>query len=762
MHSTHHGSLDINSVPSPKFTATDKQSESSEDFELAVETQLIEADDIRTKYAETISNLLQNYKSALQSTGAVKYQQIEQLWPETQPQLEQLQLKALSRAVEISRLAIQEDASSAEQRQRQTIDATIEKIRNAAHVEIKRLKKRHQDAVAQIRTTTQKQLESQRADLEEKYFMDLKSVVKEERLAGEQRIEMEMCARKDEISQVRGSLTAQLASLQLRYEQGEQQHQVDLLQLESEFRSRLADAEAETQEQNSSVVSSQNEFLRAELTAMQERLDTSLTSQAETERSLAVLRQQKSEVDPREEELKSLRDRLKYMAQENEHLRRKKHQQRQTSLQEFHPRLSMDASTPTASPVEELGSLKIQMANIEQERSEAQNSLQKALDEKSETSRQNEFLIKELEAALTRRARPSVPTGTRVDAAVQTDALISEPKSDSAPMQPVKAGLQGTIHLVKSSDTANASVTLPARKMLEQLYMLRAAKNQLVSKHEKEFAGTTRDNHMKFQKKSHQRLIPENPQISLNSESEFHQLTENYEQKIIELLKQTAMIEAVPLLPTNECQRILNELEMLCTRLESAMFRGFKGTPETVRASRETDDGVAFNERSVTSNEALRSSQNYKRTSSPRTALATPRVVSNVMMRSSYEVIDNSRLSNSILEEDHSEGFSPLTESPPILAEHLSEFPSVPQRVKSEPWVSIQRSPPSPVKEDPAEEMHARPQGFERSNSERLIERTSRASLNRIVHKRISSKRLSSGLIYYQPPRQSRPISLDA
>lgn len=192
------------------------------------------------------------------------------------------------------------------------------------------------------------------------------------------------------------------------------------------------------------------------------------------------------------------------------------------------------------------------------------------------------------------------------------------------------------------------------------------------------------------------------------------------------------------------------------------MFRSFRASPETNRISTRSEYDSGHISPSIVSIENRGHSQQPERTSAPTTSFSRPRLNPNPVRTSSLGFVKKSHLTNSIGEEELLDVQSPVSEPSPLQYKHLSAFAPLPLRTKSETWLSLNRPPPSPVIEDSNEEIGLKSVEFGISNSTNLSERSSRLSIDRVAHKRINSKRLSSGLIYYQPPRQNRPVSASA
>jgi hypothetical protein len=325
-----------------------------------------------------------------------------------------------------------EQLAAAAQEHKSQLDAALARTRQMSEADAKKLKRRHQDAVAEVRLIMQNQSKMALAELEEKH----KKVLEAANKGLEQRVKQSRAV-------------------------SSETHQAEIMRLESETQVKLGELERRLQAQKSRELDEKQLVYSAELTALQARLDATLTGQAEAERALAVVRKQGAEGEKRilevkssmEEQLKTLREEKSELASQLRHSR--------ASLKDFESKLVDDdveipetnvktpikASPSPATPSRRtsMHAAEFNIARLEQELAAAQILAQRRLEEKSEMVRQNDFLIKELEVLLAQRSHGKATTSAgRSDALVQTEPLISEPKVDQFAMRQIKAEMQSS------------------------------------------------------------------------------------------------------------------------------------------------------------------------------------------------------------------------------------------------------------------------------------------------------------------------------
>lgn len=326
-------------------------------------------------------------------------------------ELELQRAEALALAVSTANAEAREKAAFVEQEHRAALEAAVERSRQSGQAEVRNLKKRHQDAVAQIRSNAQKQTAALLTELEQSHANELQAGLEEAR-----------------------------AAIEKARQESTEYHQGDMLRLETEQQSQLTELENRLQSEKEAELSQRQSAFALEIAALQSRLDASFTGHAEAERALAGLRQQVSQAERRTVEAKQSSDEeVTSLKKEKEDLTSQL-EKVQTTLRELQSKYSTGANTPKMSSTnEELASIKLQLDSMEEERAGMRLTLQKKLDEKTELSRQNDFLIKELEALLAQRARPGPPARNTSDALVQTEQLISEPKVDLASIKQIQS-----------------------------------------------------------------------------------------------------------------------------------------------------------------------------------------------------------------------------------------------------------------------------------------------------------------------------------
>lgn len=311
-------------------------------------------------------------------------------------QLEQRHVEALEKAVTEARDEANARLTAAEQQHRAALEAAVDKARQSSQAEIRNLKNRHKDAVGQIRALNQKQAAAQLTDLEVAHKNELESASKT--------------------------------------------HQEEIARVQSEHSSQLADLRSRMLDESTTDTASKKSLYDSEIAALQSRLDASLNGQADAERGVAALRQQLAQADKRVAEAKeAAEEQLVALQRERDDVTGQL-EKVQSSLREHQRRSSIGASTPRSRNArEELAALQSQTTTLEEDRATARLNLQKHVDEKNELSRQNDFLVKELEALLAQRSRGRAPFSKKTDALLQTDPVAaSEPKVNIAAVQHIK------------------------------------------------------------------------------------------------------------------------------------------------------------------------------------------------------------------------------------------------------------------------------------------------------------------------------------
>jgi hypothetical protein len=405
----------------------------------------------------------------------------------------------------------QEQVAAAAQQHKSNLDAAVARQRQMSETNAKKLKRRHQDAVAEVRSIMQNQSKLALAELEEKHKQELEAAKQ---------------AASDHQQEAQQSRAV-----------SKETHQAEIMRLESETQVKLGELESKLRSEKSRELEEKQIVYGAELTALQARLDATLTGQAEAERALAVVRKQGAEGEKRIAEVKSnMEEQLKALREEKNELASQLRQSK-ASLKEFESKLidddvdipvvetktkNKDASPAPQSRRTSMHASEFNIARLEQELAAAQILAQRRLDEKSEMVRQNDFLIKELEVLLAQRSHAKATSTGRSDAMVQTEHLISEPKVDSSAMRQIKADMQSSqrpftpltsdkrqareeidrawhgrsfegylrqaqIELSELDDTINANEALFVQKLQEHVVDLQNAKDLLALEFQEKF-----------------------------------------------------------------------------------------------------------------------------------------------------------------------------------------------------------------------------------------------------------------------------------
>ena len=343
-------------------------------------------------------------------------------------ELDQLHADATAMAAENACKEANERAAIAESQHKLALEAAVQKARSSSHAEVRNLKKRHQDAMSHIRETLQKSSAAQLSELELTHRNDIEHALERAKHAAE--------AERKEL------VATHQAALDEDRSRAMQAHQVEVMRLTTEHQAKLANLEARLQMDNATQDTSRQAAHDAEIEALQARLDATMTGQAEAERALASLRKQVVNADKRISEAKAeSEDQITALVHEKDDLTSQLVQV-QASLRELQRKTTSGSGTPRASSIairEEVTGLQTQITMLEEERSTMRLLLHKRQDEKNEISRQNDFLVKELEMLLQQRSRSRDVSRSSTDAIVQTEPALVEPKADVATFAPIKA-----------------------------------------------------------------------------------------------------------------------------------------------------------------------------------------------------------------------------------------------------------------------------------------------------------------------------------
>lgn len=369
--------------------------------------------ELKEEHAKSLAELMSNSDM----TTASKLKEVEQLHTDK-----------TAMAIEDARREAQNRAATVEAEHKAALEAAVQKARSSSHAEVRNLKKRHQDAMSYIRETAQTTSAFQLSELERTHRKDVEHALERAKQAAEVERKELVATHQEALNESRSrALEAQ---------------QAEVMRLTTEHQAQLANLEARLQTGNATQVSVRQAAYDAEIAALQARLDATMTGQAEAERSLASLRQQVVNADKRIADAKAESDEhVTALANEKDDLTSQLVQV-QTSLRELQQKTSGGSSNRRASTVairEENSSLHAQVSVLEAERSTMRSLLDKRQEEKNEVSRQNDFLVKELEMLLQQRARPRDGSRSSADAIVQTDANILEWKAHAATFAPIQA-----------------------------------------------------------------------------------------------------------------------------------------------------------------------------------------------------------------------------------------------------------------------------------------------------------------------------------
>lgn len=584
------------------------------------------------------------------------------------------EIESLEARLEEARFEAEERALATDRQYKAALGVAVERTRQNGQAELRNLKKRHQDAVAQVRATAQRQAAAQLTDLEKLHQAEF-----------------------------------------TKFQQSTSEaHQGDVMMLETEHQTRLAELESRLQEEREIEVSAKEAAYHSQMTALQARVDASLTGQAEAERTVALLRQQAAKIDRRSLESKaSAEDQVATLQRENEDLLNQLNLL-QSSLRDMQKLGGSGASTPSSEQGHgELASLKLQLTNFEEERLAMHRTMERRSAENLELARQNDFLVKELDVLLAQRARARKMTTPMVDAVVQTDAFISEPKVDLSSVQLLKAESRISIaplspgqrrakdeiemawttrsfedfldnartELSHLGSVISANESLFAQKISEHVSELQKAKDQLaadydarissladdkgkmelmvLSKQQAAFArdreelvasytdgvadaqkpSDLSDRHSAALRAAEERLVADynkrifrrKSQIALKHAEEFQNVTRDYDRKVADLIDNKSRLEGDLSIDPTQFEQDMGELQTRSARL--AERSGPHSSQSYPRASPSPVQGLQppfLRRNSPTSPAEGDRSRQLTRTSTPRTSLSIPRSASSI------------------------------------------------------------------------------------------------------------------------------------
>ncbi|SMR48203.1 unnamed protein product [Zymoseptoria tritici ST99CH_1E4] len=332
-------------------------------------------------------------------------------------------------------------------------DSAAVKARQSRRAEVRSMKRRHQDAIAHVRSTAQKQYAAQITELEEAHQRELK--------AAEERIAVLEQSRQHEPGGGEGS-TAKM-------------HQDEISRVEHEYQSKVTNLERQLQDRRAVQGFADQGDHQSIIQDLKARLDASLRAQAEAEKSLVALRRQDEGSDKGSRERRGSDPQLHALQPEN------RNPKKQVSFSSLNLRRSRGGSgriSPVAGSSVDVASLNMRMANIEEEREALRKSLAKRSEERLDLLRQNDFLVKKLEVSLSRSSKVQRPSAAVSDAVVQTDDSTLEakaefsvlhsggervrfrPETPSSPVQDQSRGDDGMIHMTSEEYLDNAASEL--------------------------------------------------------------------------------------------------------------------------------------------------------------------------------------------------------------------------------------------------------------------------------------------------------------
>ncbi|EGP88688.1 uncharacterized protein MYCGRDRAFT_108494 [Zymoseptoria tritici IPO323] len=428
--------------------------------------------------AMTISQLKTEYEKRLEDAEAKHIQALsyrEGVWNAKFDELKDMHAKSTAEALAVSAsnlhaveqrhaddpadnsegtLSDSQEGESATSTQRGNADdSAAVKVRQSRRAEVRSMKRRHQDAIAHVRSTAQKQYAAQITELEEAHQRELK--------AAEERIAVLEQSRQHEPGGGEGS-TAKM-------------HQDEISRVEHEYQSKVTNLERQLQDRRTLQGFADQGDHQSIIQDLKARLDASLRAQAEAEKSLVALRRQDEGSDKGSRERRGSDPQLHALQPEN------RNPKKQVSFSSLNLRRSRGGSgriSPVAGSSIDVASLNMRMANIEEEREALRKSLAKRSEERLDLLRQNDFLVKELEVSLSRSSKAQRPSAAVSDAVVQTDDSTLEakaefsvlhsgrervrirPETPSSPVQDQSRGDDGMIHMTSEEYLDNAASEL--------------------------------------------------------------------------------------------------------------------------------------------------------------------------------------------------------------------------------------------------------------------------------------------------------------
>ncbi|KAI6920847.1 hypothetical protein KC355_g17229, partial [Hortaea werneckii] len=354
--------------------------------------------------------------------------------------LERKHAEALDKAMESARGDAERDTSAASKQHQEALENATAEASRKSQADLDQLKLSHTEALARVREEVETESQARLREVQQHHETSLESFIAEVRAQSETKQDSTANTQDDEISNLQQKV------------------------LEAEKRADEA--------------RSQHESMAAEIVALQGRLDAELTSHAEAERSLSEIRKQNFDGDKR---LSGSREALSREAL----LRQVAHQQEQLErLGKENVRGDTGPSTSDGLP-NDVDTLKQRLGAAERDG----QSTEQLIREKNELSRQNEFLVKKLEARMAQMG--SSPDSKKTDAEVQTESVISLPSTPRTPNQAFAARFprgEQNGQQEKGSATKNQSNGLddkqqdgPTEEQKADLHSLRSVKGKKIA-----------------------------------------------------------------------------------------------------------------------------------------------------------------------------------------------------------------------------------------------------------------------------------------
>jgi len=430
--------------------------EAKEEFErlvssLSAEHQK-EFDDVRKQNAVEIASLKSNHAKVIEGTQAEKRAALERAEARTK----EMQDSHTARLDEL-----QKNYQDQLQASLQTHDLLLQQQNEARRGEIEELHERHNTVLSDLRSEHKQRLN----EVETTWNRRVEEIFQSHK-AETQRV-IETSSHEDSKAREAHELAladrdATLKTLETDLEQARLSHKNEIEQVYKQQHDARIELEQQLQETREKFAHnlSKESSMRQEISSLRTRLDAELTGHAEAERAMAEMRRQKLEEASSKEELHNqiaaLQDKLKRIEEKSgdgEEL---------TADEDQRPSKVTEIVTES-SHSDDLVALKQQLTAAEQDRKEARGLFQQKLSETTELSRQNEFLVRELESLMAQLSTPKSPALNRTDAEVQTDSPRSRKQSKS---QSARGPIDSVVE--SNNDPQSSSIYDPSNVRVEQ------------------------------------------------------------------------------------------------------------------------------------------------------------------------------------------------------------------------------------------------------------------------------------------------------